>query len=501
MLPSARVVYSVVCGFQFVSMALLIIACVTAPTFKQIGLSKYSGTTYGVFGYCDDQGCSKVSAFYKPYEVGSDSDSDWKISARGRKVLGKILIVTPIAAGLSFLGFLSTVVSFVGALVSGSSNAVLFTLNLTMTVIAFLGSALVCVIVFLLFYPHVTWCSWILIPSAALLLITIPLVFVAHSSSRSGGEDDDERDDDLTGIIQHDDVEGFDFESPKEAGFYKEVTNPSGSLVEKPLMADPYTNNDSRKQESVVKISSGTTDQSSATGHDLNDFGPETNSHTAFSAINDNNNGARPKVSLSMASSEYSSSYAQNQYSKEPRGVLEDIIKDSISKDETTEAQLRSVSDNASDFTSISQRAPRQQVIPPANQFQQVVPPASQYQQPYQQPYQQQTHQYQPQQQRAYPTTRSAGPDPTDMLLQNNPNFIQTNARRMQPQQQYYPQQYSQRAPNSYDGFQGNVNPALNQGGFSSTHYKPAYKKKVGARNNMIPPASAIRDGNPYQFR
>lgn len=479
MLPSARAVFSVVCAFQFASVALLIIACVTAPTFRQIGLSKHAGTTYGVFGYCqDNDGCSKASAFYRPFEVGSSDEGDWTISHNGRGILGKILIVTPIAAGLTFLGFLSTVISFVGALVSGSTNAFLFTLNLTMTVIGFLASALVCVIVFLLFYPNVTWCSWILIPAAALLLITIPLVFVAHSSARSSDEEDEELDDDLTGIIQHDEADEFVFESPKDAGFYKEVSNPSGSLSEKPLMNDPYTNYESKKEESVVKISSGTTDQS--TSHDLNDFEQESNSHTAFSAINDNNNNptlTRPGVSLSMASSEYSSNYAQNQFGKAPRGVLEDIIKDSISKDDLPESHIQTVSDNGSDFTSISQRATRQQAMPPLHQ--------------------QHQHQHQ---QRAYPTVRSAGPDPTEMLLQNNPNFLHTNARRMQPQQPYYPQQYPPRAPNHYGGNQPPVQP-MSQGGFSSTHYKPAYKKKVGARNNMIPPASAITDGNPYQFR
>lgn len=485
MLPSTRAVYSVVCGLQFASVALLIIACVTAPAFRQIGLSKHDGTTYGVFGYCDDQGCSKAAAFYRPVDVGSSDDSDWRISSKGRRILGKILIVTPIAAGLAFLAFVSTGVSFVVAQVSGSKSAFLFTLNLTLTVVGFLASALVCIIVFLLFYPNITWCSWILIAAAALLLITIPMVFVAHSSSRSGDDEDEEQEDDLTRIDQPDDDDEFEFESPKEAGFYKEVSNPSGSLSEKPLMNDPYTNYDYRKQESVVKVSSGTTDQST-TGRDLNDFEPETKSQTAFSAINDANSGQnRPGMSLSMASSEYSSNYAQNQFGKAPRGVLEDIIKDSISKDDLTESHIRSTSDNGSDFTSISQRAIRQPVMPPQHQ-----------------PAMPQLHQ---QPQRMPPTVRSAGPDPTEMLLQNNPNFLHTNARRMQPQQPYYPQQYPPRAPNHYGGFQGNMNapaqPMNMGGGFSSTHYKPAYKKKVGARNNMIPPASAINNGNPYQFR
>lgn len=477
MLPSTRTVFSVICGFQFIAMALLIIGCVTAPVFKQIGLSKSDGTTYGVFGYCESgKDCSKVAAIYDASGIGKSTN--WKMGDSARSRLSKILIVTPIAAGLNFISFLSSLLSFVVGLISGSTSGVLFTLNLTMTVIGFTASGLVCIVVFLLFYPNVTWCAWLLIPAAALQLIVIPLVFVAHSSG-GRSKDIDESDDELAGIVQQNAMLDSEFESPnKPNGFYKDINNTTDSLSEKPLIVPSYGFNNYQKQESVVRVDTGTTDHSTVE-KDPYDIETETKSHTAFSAINGPNGGPPKAVSLSMASSEYSNNYAHGDLQKQPRDVLEDIINDSLSQDEVVDSHMRTISDNGSDFTSISQRAARQQPAGPMP--------------------------YVPQQQRMPPNVRSAGPDPTEMLLQNNPNFLQTNPRRMQHHHQpnqFQQNPYAHRQPNGYGGFHNNAapQPVAPMAPSTSTHYKPAYKR-VGARSNMIPPASSINGSNPYQFR
>ncbi|QLQ78418.1 hypothetical protein HG537_0A06650 [Torulaspora globosa] len=470
MLPRTRSVFVVICGFQFIAMGFLIIASVTAPVFKEIALSKYEGTSYGVFGYCESDGsCTKASATYEPFKVGADGN--WNLGKTARKNLGKVLIMTPIAAGLNIIAFLTTLVAFVVGLVRDSSNGVLFTLNLVMTAIGFATSGVACVVVFLLFYPHVTWCCWLLIPAAVLPLVAVPMVFVAHSSRKRA--DREVSDDELTGIVQHDAILDSEFDSPSRKD--GTMNNTSDSLLEKPLVLPSYDY--LHKQETVVRTDTGTTAHSSVE-KDPYDVQVETKSQTAFSAINGPTTQARPPVSLSMASSEYSNNYAQSQLQKEPRDVLEDIIKDSMSKDELTDSHMRSASDNGSDFTSISQRAARQQPTGPRS-F--------------------------PLQQQSMPSNlRSAGPDPTDMLLQNNPNFLQPNGRRMQPpvynyQPNHFPQQGRRpRNPNGYGGFQNNVaSPAAPS---TSTHYKPAYKR-VGARNNMMPPASSMNGNNPYQFR
>lgn len=61
---------------QFVSMAFLIICCVTAPVFKQIGLSKADGIVFGTFGYCEQGSCSSASASYH--------QSNWLLLSLGK---------------------------------------------------------------------------------------------------------------------------------------------------------------------------------------------------------------------------------------------------------------------------------------------------------------------------------------------------------------------------------------------------------------------------------
>lgn len=488
----AKAVFSVIGALQLAAMALLVIVCVSAPVSSEMGLSHYEGTIYGVFGYCDGDRCSKAAASYEPYNVGRGSDGNWKMSNNARRILGKILIVAPVAAGLNLFSFLSSLVSFIVDLASGSTSGFLFVQNLVMTVIGFLASALVCIVVFLLFYPNIAWCSWLLIPAAACQLIAIPLVFVAHSS-RGNSDDEEEGQDDLRGIVQHDTILDTEFESPsKQAAFYNDTNNTTDSLSEKPLILPSYGYGKLNKQEEVVRVESDNTTDHSTSGKDPYEVETDSRSHLAFSAIqNVNHTQPRPPVSLSMASSEYSSNYAQSDLHKEPRDVLEDIINDSLSKEDAAENHMRSASDNGSDFTSISQRAARQPMPPMPHVQGAPVPFAAQ-------------------QQRMPPNGRSAGPDPTEMLLQNSPNFIQTNGRRMQPPVHHQPpqfahNQYQPRAPNGYGGFQNNVNPVMGppvgSGTYSSTNYKPAYKKRVSARNNMVPPASSIDGRNPYQFR
>lgn len=510
MLPRTRAFFCTLIGLQFVAMALLIICSVTAPVFKQIGLSKYNDVTYGVFGYCNGDDCSKASAVYSPVDADSDdSDSDWKMSNKARKSLGKILIITPVAAGLNFLSMISIVVAFIICLASGVSSAVLFTINLVLAAISFLASALVCVVIFLLFYPHITWCTWLLIPAAVLPLVIIPFIFVAHSDAKRDSDDDLEGDE-LRGIVEQDDVDESQFDSPRKDGnIYREMTgdNTMTSLTEKPLVLPNYGYGNFNKQDSVFKVNTGTTDQSTMDKEkiDQSDLEDEKNSHAAYSAINgdsnsNTNNGQQMNkpyaTSLSLASSNYSDKHHhnpyQNQSRKDSRGILEDIIKDSFpAGDSTIEGanHLRSVSDNGSDFTSISQRAPQQQYYP-----QPVAAPL--------------VHPAPHQQQRLPLNYRSAGPDSSD-VLQNNPNFIAQAPRRMHPQQNHLPQQFPQAQQyhpqgqfNAYGNpYQNNYNRAAapSSGPATSAHYKPAYKKRMNARN--LPPASSLGGQNPYAFR
>ncbi|SCU99030.1 LADA_0H17106g1_1 [Lachancea dasiensis] len=178
-------VSSIIFVAQFTSMAFLIICCVTAPVFKQIGLAKSGDIVFGTFGYCDEGHCSSASANYHP--DGLATAENWKMGSSAREKLGSILIVMPVAAGLSFLAMMMNFVQHFGRI---SFSGAAFVINLLLTLAAFASSALMCVVTFLLFYPKVTWCSWLLVPAAALNVICVPLTYVVHSLSPSSEEDD-----------------------------------------------------------------------------------------------------------------------------------------------------------------------------------------------------------------------------------------------------------------------------------------------------------------------
>ncbi|KAH3900416.1 SUR7/PalI family protein SCDLUD_003395 [Saccharomycodes ludwigii] len=182
---------TILIGFQFASLAALIIACVTAPVFKQIGLSSYNGIHYGVFGYCDDTStCTKASANYHPSEVTSSS-SNWKLDDYARSTLGELLIVVPISAGVLFIAMVSNIISTVFSFkANGTSSLIIFIINLILSFLGFAGSAFSCIVCFLLFYPNVTWCSWILIPSAVLALLSLPLTFFIYYNNNEDQEEE-----------------------------------------------------------------------------------------------------------------------------------------------------------------------------------------------------------------------------------------------------------------------------------------------------------------------
>lgn len=181
---------------QCVALAFLILACVSAPVFDNVRLASFDGIHYGVFGYCEDDGgsCSSAQANYHPENL-DDDDSNWKMNNDSRKALGSILIVTPIAAGLTFLAL---VTSFLCQFRFFDSSTFWFVMNFLFSILAFLSSALICIVVILLFYPHVTWYSYILIASAVLNLVCLPLCFFARSQTASNSKNGlvDEEDED-----------------------------------------------------------------------------------------------------------------------------------------------------------------------------------------------------------------------------------------------------------------------------------------------------------------
>ncbi|CUS20995.1 LAQU0S02e03136g1_1 [Lachancea quebecensis] len=237
---------------QFASMAFLIICCVTAPVFKQIGLSKTDGIVFGTFGYCEQGSCSSASASYHPEQLATSAS--WKMGTSAREALGKILVIMPVAAGLAFLSMLGSFISLFGAI--GTSGAA-FVINLLLSVIAFAGSALMCIVVFLLFYPNITWCGWLLIPAAAVNLVCIPLTFLSYSLAPSKEQDSD-AESEFTGR-----QEITSLGQPSSKGPFEEdvfYNSSKKSILEKPAYPEFYKG---PEIATSTTLNSGTTDSKS----------------------------------------------------------------------------------------------------------------------------------------------------------------------------------------------------------------------------------------------
>lgn len=190
--------------FQFVTIACLVISFVTVPLFKftsnkksstsnLLSLSEHRGIQYGVFGYCETakKECRTPSANYKAYEIQQKykkHESDWKLGLNARKTLSELLIVVPVAAGLVFLNLIGSSLNIITKSRDINENErfifVQFIVSIIISFLAFAASAMSCIVVFLLFYPHINWPAWVLIPAAVLSLVCLPLSFFQYLSKK-----------------------------------------------------------------------------------------------------------------------------------------------------------------------------------------------------------------------------------------------------------------------------------------------------------------------------
>ena len=281
---------TVISILQFTSLAALIIACVTAPVFHQISLSSYDGYRYGVFGYChggsDTNECSKASANYQAYSLqNSENENTWKMASTARKTLSELLLVLPVSAGVVFFSMVFNITY--GFISSGSK--LLFLIDLLLTFLAFSGSAFSCIVVFLLFYPHVNWCAWILIPSAVLNLVSLPLTFLVYKNKRDASLDSRDSDNEDTESTD-------DYSSRLDRGFVKtNLLNREDTAVENEKNDISITNlnykDDDFFAQGIPKAYQSNNNSSTVLGSNL---ALKTTAHTnnsgSFDFTNNNNN-------------------------------------------------------------------------------------------------------------------------------------------------------------------------------------------------------------------
>ncbi|CCH41385.1 pH-response regulator protein [Wickerhamomyces ciferrii] len=209
-----------------ISLAFLILATITAPVVTSLGLAEADGNRFGVFGHCSTGGSSCSTATF-PYDaVSVGQTNDWKMDDNARTTLSKILIVAPIAAGLTLISF---IFNFFAHFKAFGSSLAFYLIGFIFTLLAFFASAVICIVTFLLFFPHVTWLAWLLIPATVLNLFAVPLVFFALRTTPRKFDDEEEdeetEDKNLTDLSDGDNFRSNnefkldDFTGPPNAGF------------------------------------------------------------------------------------------------------------------------------------------------------------------------------------------------------------------------------------------------------------------------------------------
>ncbi|CAB4254249.1 similar to Saccharomyces cerevisiae YOL019W (ohnolog of YFR012W) Putative protein of unknown function [Maudiozyma barnettii] len=503
--------FSIIGAFQFISMAFLIICCVTAPVFKQIGLSKYESITYGVFGYCSgSDGCSKAKGSYDPYSLTDDTTA-WKLKSESRKALGSILIVMPIAAGLNFFAFVAASVSAIMSFLNSSSyneiSAVSFIINIIFQLVAFLSAALMCVVTFLLFYPHVTWCTWLLIPAGVLPLLSLPLLFFAYLSKGPVEEFIDQDEMGLAGNQRLLNVEDlYDTNNnnidPMSHTVLPDI-EPANPAEKKDDSFTFTTRSDSDGTDSSLdkekfRAYDNSVDNLQHDGANDDDDDDRRDSQQRFSVIEsdtDEHKMHKYIPSDSLGSSVYSE---KDHYSEvQPKNkIMQDFMNNAPSNNNNNIIpEQYSQEDKGSIVTSVSRNG--------INNMNNTVPyPGSNVSNQGQRQFQQmpmhmnyppqQRQNFMPQQRQNYMPQQQA-PTASEMIMQNNPNFLPNGSNRMnQRMQRPYQQQ---------GNFQGRGFPQQN----GATHFAPAYKRRINNRANVYQNlngnGNSFGAGGAYNFR
>lgn len=165
-----------------VSLVFLILADVTSPVSTALKLATHGDYTYGIFGYCDGSHCSK--SLY-PVAFGSvDKGAKWLFANSTRNTLAKTFIVCPIATGL-----IGIAVIFTAILICYDTTPVVI-LALVFGVIGFIATALIAVMVVLVFHPFVAWTGWLLVAAAGVALIAIPCLILSIRVHPKSSDDD-----------------------------------------------------------------------------------------------------------------------------------------------------------------------------------------------------------------------------------------------------------------------------------------------------------------------
>ncbi|KAG7885350.1 hypothetical protein KL936_005414 [Ogataea polymorpha] len=416
---------------QLVSLAFLILALVSVPISAKLALSRTQHYAFGSFGYCDTSSNKCEYSFADGKYLGLGSG--WKMSNESRKTLCKLILATPAAVGLTLV---SSILVFWGHFRWAGRSAVFWAFCTLLAVLSFAGAALVCVSVVLLFFPHITWTGWLLVPAAALNLLSLVLIIVALKvGPRSYADDDDDDKLSMFGEKAASDSTASFLRKPYTGGFTSTARFPTrSSLDEEPEKLRDFT---------VAQHESGSQEFGSSVFN-------EKRAHTLVSetAINSSTPELKlPDISnpyLSSSENTHSRSRLSNRLNVSERDLSSPVASSIYSRDERLKLSSDNLPDNhsgdsnemnssaASDFTSVSQReinpkyykgAPKRAKLPGQYMPAPNAPPL-----PYSGPYypQQMPVPVPPPQHQPYYAPSYNPPKPktrADILFNNNPDF------------------------------------------------------------------------------
>lgn len=409
-------VHTAALAVQTVALAFLIIACVTAPATQSLALGHAGKYTFGALGVCSEGSCTASLGYDLASMVG---DQHTVLANDKLNTLTKVLVVCPIAGFLTLVSLILNTVAQFALFLAGSGT--FWVLMMVWNFLAFAGSAIGCIIAFLLFYPNVDWPAWCLIPAAVLNMVAVVLYGLAWNllPVLLDSEQDDEIEEKTINTYPYTVAEestSFNYAVPAPLRTQLDVSSSKNDVN---VHVNEFSEEDDDKVSSTSMLNSGT---SSSTNQLL--FHSGQGGNATSQAIN-----GRSVQGDSVYSSTAQIPRMSNPYmdSANPNNVDSKLT---IDDDELT--KNHSASSSESNFTSISQRGvnPRYYAGAP-NKPQMFNNPNGQNMPPRGPPHQQQMgpNQYYPQQQpppqRYYPQQPFNGP----VRYQNPPMHSQPPTR------------------------------------------------------------------------
>jgi hypothetical protein len=150
----------------FAAFGLLLLSVLSTPIISVIPLGSWQGVDFGVFGYCDQDGCTPIEI---GYDVRPLSANDFDLPSSTRSTLSSLLIVHPVAAFLTLVMFVLAVVAHFHS----PSHSARYTLIMFIVgIVNFLICLLSFLVDVLLFVPHLAWGSYVVLAATILVALS-----------------------------------------------------------------------------------------------------------------------------------------------------------------------------------------------------------------------------------------------------------------------------------------------------------------------------------------